>query len=180
MRKMTKEMPDSILLQQLGIGNESALEVLFTKYYLVLCVYCCKIVKDQELAREIVSDLFFRIWERRSLFSQKVSFIQYLFTCTKNASIDFLKKKTRETVAIRRISELSLNYDYEDPTLSSVDIDELYKQIELLPLQQKMVIKMYCEGAKSPEISSAMNITVKTVWNHKITAIAKLKSLLTK
>jgi RNA polymerase sigma-70 factor (ECF subfamily) len=53
--------------QQIQQGDEKAFEFVFRSYYSMLCSYAYDIISDYDQAREIVQDVFVRIWENRSL-----------------------------------------------------------------------------------------------------------------
>ena len=41
-------------------------EVLFRQYYQMLCSYAFRFVNDTDTAEEIVQDLFYKLWEKRT------------------------------------------------------------------------------------------------------------------
>lgn len=43
-------------------GDEEAIELLFNEYYTGLCLYAEGILKNHQIAEEIVEDLFVHIW----------------------------------------------------------------------------------------------------------------------
>lgn len=67
-----------ILLSAIQKGDRSAFDVLFQKYYSVLCTYCYRFVRLED-AEEIVQDVMLWLWENRERPVIEYSLKQYLF-----------------------------------------------------------------------------------------------------
>jgi len=86
-------------------GEQKALEILIARYLKPVYGFVFRYVGNAAEAEDIVQEVFFRAWRnikkfnpRKSHFTnlrerQQKSFKTWLFTITKNASLDFLKKK---------------------------------------------------------------------------------------
>lgn len=57
-------LEDTSLLSAIQKGDRSAFDVLFQKYYSVLCTYCYRFVRLED-AEEIVQDVMLWLWENR-------------------------------------------------------------------------------------------------------------------
>lgn len=55
---------DTSLLTAMQNGDRSAFDMLFQKYYSVLCAYCYRFVRLED-AEEIVQDVMLWLWENR-------------------------------------------------------------------------------------------------------------------
>ena len=64
-----------------------ALKILFNKYYESLCNFVFTIIGNQDLSKEIVSDIFVKIWEKRENISINHRVKNYLFTASKNQAL---------------------------------------------------------------------------------------------
>ncbi|HHG84252.1 MAG TPA: RNA polymerase sigma-70 factor, partial [Bacteroidetes bacterium] len=56
---------DAQLQQRFQAGDLQAYEVLFHKYYPPLTGYAFKIVQDMDIARDLVQDLFVKLYQNR-------------------------------------------------------------------------------------------------------------------
>ena len=90
---------------------------LYRSYYPALCFYALKIVDDRESAKDIVDEVFTKLIVLEKKFSESDNVRAWLYTATRNASFDYLK---REKHAKERQFEFRLNeapndqqYDYE-------------------------------------------------------------------
>jgi len=94
-------LPDNYpkeLLQQIAAGNQAAFRLVYTSYYRRLFQFALSIVKTRESAEEIVEDVFVRIWQQRD----KITVIQhlrvYLYTATKNSSLNYLSRQAKASI----------------------------------------------------------------------------------
>lgn len=71
-------LEDTSLLSAIQKGDRSAFDVLFQKYYSVLCTYCYRFVRLED-AEEIVQDVMLWLWENRERPVIEYSLKQYLF-----------------------------------------------------------------------------------------------------
>ena len=90
----------SYIHDRLEIGDLKAFEMLYNKQYKSLCHFAQRFVFDLDTAREIVQDVFVRIWERRTSLPVKISLETYLYTSVRNKCLDYLK-------------HLNVEYEYE-------------------------------------------------------------------
>ena len=73
-----KPLEDTSLLSAIQKGDRSAFDVLFQKYYSMLCTYCYPFVRLED-AEEIVQDVMLWLWENRERPVIEYSLKQYLF-----------------------------------------------------------------------------------------------------
>jgi RNA polymerase sigma-70 factor (ECF subfamily) len=157
---------ESDIIPQIAQGNKSAFETLFKSHYANLCGYAVKYVWELEQAEEIVQDLFFNIWNKRSDLYISSSIESYLFRAVRNACLNYLKhRKIRDNYA-------SSVQEVHNPGLGQVDDPvetlELQKKIDesiesMPPERKKIFLLSRHEGLKYKEIAEQLGISVKTV-----------------
>jgi len=84
-----KNIEDFELFNKIKQNNSKALDELFSRYYRGLCHFSFKIITDNELAEEAVSDVFLNIWLKRNEIEIKTSLKAYLFTAVRNQSLNY-------------------------------------------------------------------------------------------
>lgn len=77
--------------------DEQAFKVLFLEFYPALCVFAMRYVTQEETARDIVQNVFFKIWEKRKSMFATTSFRNFLVTSVRNNCIDYLRKNEVES-----------------------------------------------------------------------------------
>lgn len=80
---------DKLLVNELIKGNEKAFRKLFDSYRNDLYKFSLSMVCSEDHAEEIVQDVFMKIWIKRGSLKSEMSFKSYLFTITRNKTINF-------------------------------------------------------------------------------------------
>lgn len=165
-------------------------KVTFSKIYLVyfpkLVRFAREYVVSTEDAENIVQDLFLYLWEHREMLESLKNLNAFLFTLAKNRCINFYRHKIlidskKESLDNLDRRELMLKAEalrqFDENIFTDKEIEELLnKAIEHLPEKCRQVfILSRMNGLKHEEIAIRMNISVRTVQNHIVSALHKLK-----
>jgi RNA polymerase sigma-70 factor (family 1) len=172
---------EAALLAMLADDSEYAFQLLFDRYrnriYKVAVLY----VKSPVLAEEIVQDVFLKVWFQRKEIKAVRSFEAWLFTVSKNYTINYLKKlanewKARETWVRQTVA----SENTADFKLRSDQFQQLLLQaIQRLPLQQQRIYKLAKEQHLSYEvIAQQLSISPLTVKTHMARALDTIRSYL--
>ncbi|MCK5367454.1 MAG: RNA polymerase sigma-70 factor, partial [Cyclobacteriaceae bacterium] len=78
------------LLKRLKKGDEAAFEILYNIYKGRLYSFSIKLVKSDDLACDIIHDVFVKVWEKRKQINHESNFSSYLHTICKNRIFNFL------------------------------------------------------------------------------------------
>ena len=81
----------SYISNRLAKGDLKAFEMLYDEHYESLCHYAQGFVFDLDTSREIVQDVFVRIWEKRAALLGEESLKSYLYRSVHNQCLDHLK-----------------------------------------------------------------------------------------
>jgi RNA polymerase sigma-70 factor (family 1) len=76
--------------------DEEAFRQLFLEFYPALCVFAMRSVYHEEEARDIVQDVFFKIWKNRKSININTSFRNFLITSVRNGCTDYLRRQDIE------------------------------------------------------------------------------------
>ncbi len=148
-------------------GDRKALEILFELHYEKLCHYANSYTHVNEISEEIVSDVFFQIWKKRLLLKGVSNILAYLYTSTRNSSINYLKKhqvEREDLLALEHLAENTLN---KQRALEYEELESFVRSIlEELPPQRRLIYTMNkFDGLKYKEIAKLLNISDNTVRN---------------
>jgi len=175
--KMIRE--EEIEIQnRLHAGDGAALELLFHRYYNDLCRYLIVFLKDENVARNIVQDLFLYLWESRENIDFKKSLESYLYQACRFNALIYLRNENRHEKSYEKIrrssTEESLDVSSE---METRELDKIINEsIELLPTRCKQIFKLSRNrGLSYNEIASQLGISVSAVDNQVNIAIKKIK-----
>lgn len=82
---------------RIKFGDEQAFELLFRKYFVRLCSFANKFLNEPEEARDVVQQVFTKIWEGRQDINPEDSLNAYLFRITQNICINNLRRRKVES-----------------------------------------------------------------------------------
>ncbi|MFP4621794.1 MAG: RNA polymerase sigma-70 factor [Bacteroidales bacterium] len=171
-------------IEKLRQGDLKTLEYIFHLYSLPLSRYACRYINDEERARDMVQEVFYKLWRDRQKLSVNESLEAFLYTCVKNECLNYLKHekiKGRYAWFRRRMRAREIEYyQHEDPSEVKVNMEELHKKInqalDFLPEKSKEIFKMSrFEEKKNREIAREMNISLKAVEKHITKALKHLR-----
>lgn len=175
---------DQDLLQQLAAGNEKAFKVLFDIYRNRLFYYISRFIKSEQVAEELVMDVFMKIWMGKELVTQINNFDAFLFRIAHNKSIDFLRSAAKDP----RLKELlweEIQVASKESADTSVLVHEYEEKIReaiaLLSPQQKKAYRLSREqDLTHDQIAGQLNISKATVNNHIVEAQRFIRNYLSK
>ncbi len=179
-------MNEKEILMKLSEGDQVSYGFVFKIYYQRLFRFALHYLNDDEIAKDVVQDVFAIIWEDCKKFAQVKNLSSWLYTLTKNQclkKIDKLKVRQKHTDEIKyRQLNLSLSSLNELDT-SPITFDEIStiinKTLENLPQQTRLIFEMSrFDDKKNREIADELNISIKTVEANMTKALKQLKTAL--
>jgi len=173
-------LSDADLLHFLQEENEEAFAELYGRYWKNIYFLAVKYTKSSEISRDIVQEVFLKIWINRNNLGHVKEFKPYLHVAARNLIINSLRNKVFH-VSIENGEEVEEEYLQPEKQLSYKESVILLNQaIEMLTPQQKAAYQLSRnQGKKYDEIASEMGITVSTVKNHMTKAIQSIRDYLT-
>lgn len=159
---------------------ENNFEALFKTYFKKLHSYAQTILRDSEMAEEIVQNMFYKLWERRDKLEINGSIKSYLYRAIYNDSLNHLKH--RKIVDGYKTAAPYPTYTNVDAfsQLSAKELEiHLAVALNELPEKCRTVFQM-CryEQLKYSEIAGELQIPVKTVENQMGKALRLLREKL--
>lgn len=171
-------------LQEVAAGNEKAFKALFDQYRGRLFYYISRFIKSEQVAEELVLDVFMKIWTGRELISQINNFDAFLFRIAHNKSIDFLRSAARDPHLQELLYEVTdlAGTEQADAMLIAHEYEEKVRAaISLLPPQCKKVYTLSREEELShDQIAQQLQISRATVNNHIVLAQRFIRNYLVK
>ena len=179
------EQVDKEIIKGLLSGDQRAYGMLIRLYFQPLTIYAKGILTDFEQAKDIVQEVFLKIWNTSSSLDINTSLKSYLYRTVHNACIDYLRKeKSRTTLKSisyddlqfrLKVFEIKENESFFDVMFSEELEIELGKAIEQLPPQCKeiFILSRY-EQLTYHDISEKLTISLSTVKTQMQRAVQKL------
>ena len=171
---ITNNITDEVLFEKIQAGDVKAFDILFMRYYPLLCAYAKQFV-DFDDGQEIVQDVMVWFWENSSMQVIESSPKNYLFRAVKNRCLTLINRNELKQRVVSSMYE-NLQSQYEDPDFYIVE--ELTRNIEnalsRLPETYREAFEMNrFQSMTYNEIAEKLNVSSKTV-DYRIQQALKL------
>jgi len=164
-------------------GDKKMFMKVIDFYYNEIYIYAKSLCRDEFLAKDLVQDVCFKLWEKREKLNTNTVLKGWLYKSIKNKYLDHIKKHNKETYTLEKtFSDTLTNLIQEeyDENLNK-KLELLEKEIEVLPKKCKQVLVMSKkEGLTNIEIANYLGISIKTVEGHLTQGFKILKNNLNK
>src|SRR5688572_10030197 len=174
---MEVEKPeDQVVSLYQHLTPDEKVEVLFRKYYALLCKSLYKILRDATIAEDIVQEVFLKVWEKRESLQMDEAVQAYLYRSCYNTALNFLKQQKKNT-DIDTLEMTVIGSETAEKNLSFLETEsEILKAIDALPPKTKLVFSLSrFEELSYKEIAERLDISVKSVEKHMGIALQRLR-----
>ena len=176
---MLENEPIKRLLSAIAFTNDqAAYKELFLLLHGRLKQFAYSILKSQEEAEELVSDLFVKVWEKRDQLTTIDSPLLYFYATAKNLALNRLNKQKRQQNIRPEEWLVQLNSIYFDPEQLMMT-EEMMRQIRQavnnLPPRCRLIFKLVKEdGLKYKEVAELLQLSVKTIEAQMAIALRRI------
>jgi RNA polymerase sigma-70 factor (ECF subfamily) len=186
------QLEDEVLLDRFNAGEAEAFAVLLERYRRPIYNFILRSTRDQELAEDVLQEVFMRVVQRAGDFRHSSKFSTWLYTIARNLCIDTSRK-----MAFRRHRSLDAPLrgdDGDGPTLldrvgdrAHVDRTAISAQIgaavatavEALPEEQREVFLMrQVQALPFKEIAEIVGVPENTIKSRMRYALERLREAL--
>lgn len=178
---MTRRPLDQ-LLASVGGRDEAAFQELYQATSQKLLAVALRILRNRELAEEVLQECYVRIWERAGDFDPKIAQpVTWLSAIVRNRALDEVRKRGGRTFTdVDEIADLASDDEHPLETIGRrEDVMRLLGCLEgLEPEKRSMVRLAYLDGLSREALAKRFarpEGTVKT-WLHR--SLAQLKRCL--
>lgn len=186
------ERPDSELVALAKAGDEPAFEALVKRYQRRAYQLAIGMVKDGDLAMDVVQEAFVKVYKYLPDFKGDASFYTWLYRITANLSIDARRREQArggEKVELTDrlgedevVEELLTTQAEANPAQRALDgelSDELEAALRRLPEKHREILVLReVEGLSYEELAATLGIKKGTVMSRLFHARAKMQKLL--
>jgi RNA polymerase sigma factor (sigma-70 family) len=168
-------------VEGLKAKNPSTLDYLYDHYSAALYGIVFRIVKSEDVAEEVLQDVFLKIWDKIEAYdSAKGRLFTWMLNIARNQAIDKIRsreiRKSRKTDDIDNLVGKIDRTGYNELSVEAIGLKEVLLR---LPEEQRFVIeKLYLEGYTQSEVAEEFNIPLGTVKTRTRMALSELRIIL--
>jgi len=161
---------------------EQLFNELFREYEHPLYLFAFRMLKSDMAAKDIIQDVFLKLWTIRDRISEIKSISSFLYRLTENKVIDHLRAAASDQKKKQALWQ-RLHQSTEPYAGIGVELNEYHtiiqQAIEQLPPQRRAVYLLSQEEDKSrKEVASLLQISPNTVKNHLAKAVENIVAYL--
>ncbi len=166
-------------------GDAKAFEEVFKCWYEPLVRFANEYLSDFESSRNIVQNVFLKLWEKHELINPESNIRAYLYMAARNACLSHIRHLKIETNFFEKSRKdndsFQLNYEaLEKLNFENIDFQNLERIINdtidsLSPRCREVFVLSRYENLKNKEIALRLNISVKAVEANITRALIDLR-----
>lgn len=175
--RSTKQLHQTIIDQCKNNCAKAQMQ-LYNLYCKAMFLVAFRYVNNRFIAEDVMQDAFIKAFKNINNYKNEVAFGAWLKRIVINQSIDQLKKKKLELVAINE--EVITEVNVEDWNIENdISVEGIVEVINSLKEKYRLVLTLYLlEGYDHSEISKILNITENTSRTHLLRGKKILKEAL--
>jgi RNA polymerase sigma factor (sigma-70 family) len=160
-------------------GNSQCLGHVYSEYFNYLLFTAVFILKSEEKAKDVVSDIFKKLLElnadqRNELLGEVEDKLgTFLKVMVKNKCLDLIKIEKNRKNIITSIQGLFNRSDSNEFFLE----ESFHKMLDTLPNQQRIILELHLKGFDTNEIAQKLDISYNTCRNTLSTSKKKIRLL---
>jgi RNA polymerase sigma-70 factor (ECF subfamily) len=172
---------ERFLLQQVAEGDEKAFHVLYDQYSPRIYSLGMHLTRDTYMARELVQDIFEKLWKKRDTLPSIGNFPAYIKAMVRNTTNNHLKRMAHERLILQRMaSDQPLGEFSTDAAMEQGHFRRLLQEAidRLSPRTREVYLLSRSEGLRNAQIAEKLGISIYTVKEHLAKALASIREFL--
>jgi len=173
---------DQILWNGLQKGDKEMLLALYKKYYHSLLFIGLKEIKDAQVVKDTIQQLFLNLWEKRTSIEEARNIRTYIITSFLR-KLNYDWKRSGKTGSLQVIWNNFSKDPQPNPEEGLIRKDEQYHSFKLLMQhinelpnrQRELIVLKFYEGLSYDEIVQRTGLSHRTVYNKIHEGLKKLK-----
>lgn len=165
------------IVELLQERNDKAISLLYEHYGDTLYGVAHKVVRDEELAQDVVQESFVKIWKKADSYDPtKAKLFTWLFRITRNTAID--KLRSANTKSDKEI-QMDVSDVYKLGTEGiNPDLLDVQDNLDKLDLKYQIVLDaLFFQGMTQQEASDELDIPLGTIKSRLKIGLRELKKL---
>ncbi len=165
------------IVELLQERNEKAISLLYEHYGDTLYGVANKVVRDEEMAQDVLQESFVKIWKKSDSYdSSKAKLFTWLFRITRNTAIDKLRStNTKTDKEIQMDVSDVYNLGIESIKPEFMDVRENLEKIE--SKYQIVLEALFFQGMTQQEASEELDIPLGTIKSRLKIGLRELKKI---
>lgn len=178
---MNQSIHLSDLWSQVVADNQHAYALLHKDLYPGLYNYLLQMVKDEEIANDLLQELFVKLWHKRKQIKVINNVKAYFFTACRSMAINHFRKIKTQISKLEYLAQTEFTFSPEDILVAAEEGTHLKNTMDIalnaLPARQREIIYLkYYQEMEYSKIAEITGIRYQSVTNHVFRALETLRA----
>jgi len=175
---------DEDLLRRVSAGDEQAFRELFGRYAAVAHALAFRLVRQAQVAEEIVQEAFLAVWRSPDRYDgARGSVRSWLMGTVHHRAVDAVRREQAQRRRAEQAAGLGpgIVEDPIDDVLAAIDLPRERKLVrsalgELPDEQREVIERMYFDGLSQSQIAERTGLPLGTVKSRTLLAMRRLRA----
>jgi RNA polymerase sigma-70 factor (ECF subfamily) len=175
----TETFSDEVLIRRIANGDQLAMRTLFSRHRLAIYRWLLRLVHDEALADDLLSDVFLDVWRKATSFERRSSVSTWLLAIARHKALSARRRRTEVELNAQLASTVADPADNPELVLQKKNREELLRHslARLSPEHGEVIDLTYYHGKSIKEIADIIGINEATVKSRTFYARKRLAQL---
>ena len=170
---------DEMLIKRIADGDRLAMRLLFARHQVPLYRWLVRIVRDEALAEDLLSEVFFDVWRQAVSFEGRSSVSTWLLAIARYKALSALRRRSDMQLDDEIAAAIPDPADNPERALQNAERTELLRRslARLSPEHGEVIDLVYYHGKSVKEVAQIAGVAEATVKTRMFYARRKLAEL---
>jgi RNA polymerase sigma-70 factor, ECF subfamily len=170
---------DEILVERIAAGNKLAMQVLFARHRTSVYRWLLRLVSNETLAEDLLSEVFLDVWRQAARFECRSSVSTWLLSIARHKALSARRRRTDAELDEKIEATVADPADDPEVALQEKNRDELLRRAltRLSPDHRQVIDLVYYHEKSVDEVAQILDVPPATVKTRMFYARKKLAEL---
>jgi RNA polymerase sigma-70 factor, ECF subfamily len=170
-----KSRSDEMLIEQIACGDQLAMRWLFARHRLRVYRFVLRMVRDETLAEDILSEVFLDVWRKADQFEARAAVSTWLLAIARFKALSAMRRRV-DVELDNEMADIADPADDPEVALQHKNSAEILRQglAKLSTAHGEVIDLVYYHGKSVKEVAEIIGISEATVKTRMFYARKKL------
>jgi RNA polymerase sigma-70 factor, ECF subfamily len=170
---------DNILIARIASGDRLAMQTLFARHRVSVYRWVVRIVRDEALAEDLLSEVFLDVWRQAAKFESRASVSTWLLAIARYKALSAQRRRADVELDEEVVATIADPADDPEHVLQKKDQGELIRRAlaKLSPEHSEIIDLVYYHSKSVKEVAEVVGIPEATVKTRMFYARKKLADM---
>ena len=171
---------DEMLVESIATGNRTAMHILYSRHNVRVYRFVLRIVRDQTIAEDLVSQVFLDVWRTATQFEGRSQVSTWLLSIARFKALTSLRQRRFEDIEQEDVREIADDGDTPERSLERATTREILRACvaRLSAAHREIINLVYYHEKSVEEVGAIIGIPQSTVKTRMFYARKQLADLL--